>query len=63
MLLKEISEFHKTAVFYEDNQGSVLLVNNMQVGRRPKNIDIHHQCLSVCRSGHRDAKLIHYRVV
>ena len=42
MLLKEISEFHKTAVFYEDNQGSVLLVNNMQVVRRHKNIDIHH---------------------
>ena len=42
MLLKEMSEFHKTAVFNEDNQGSVLLVNNMQVGRRPKNIDIRH---------------------
>ena len=42
MLLEEMTEVQKSAVLYEENQGSIFLANNRQVGIHTKHIDIHH---------------------
>ena len=45
MLLEEISEVQKPAVFYKDNKGAIFLAKNDQVVMRTKHIDIRHHFL------------------
>ena len=47
MLLEEMNEAHKPSVIYEDNQGYIFLVKNMEVGMHTKHIDIRHHFLKV----------------
>ena len=42
MLLEEIYEVQKPENFYKDNQGTIFLENNRQVGMRIKHINIPH---------------------
>ena len=45
MSLEEMTEVQNLSVVYKDNQGSILLAKNRQVGMRTKNIDIRHHFL------------------
>ena len=54
-----MTEVQKTEVLYKDNQVSVLLANNMQVGIRTKHIDIcHHFLKGMSENKYMDIKYI-----
>ena len=42
MLLEEMTEVQKPSVIYKDNQGAILLINNRQIGKHTKHMDICH---------------------
>ena len=59
MLLEEVSEFQKPAIFYEDKQGEIFNANNRQVGMRIKWIEIrHHFMRNVVEENDIDIKYI-----
>ena len=45
MLLGEMTEVEKPFVIYEDDQGTIFLAKNRQVGIHTKHIDIRHRFL------------------